>query len=112
LKTKFRLPADVTPVPKALAALKAWQAKHVDPGPEDAKRLLCSLFGFWRVCAHKRCRRALMCSSDPYACFQQFWPHVPEEAKAQYRAMIRGRKVDAAPAPVATTDCADAPSRA
>ena len=26
---------------------------------------------------------------DPYACFQRYWPHVPEEAKVRYRAMIR-----------------------
>jgi hypothetical protein len=130
LKTKFRLPAEMTPAPKALAALKAWQAKHDDPGPDEARRLLCSLFGFWRVCPHKRCRRALLCSSNPYACFHRFWPHVPEEEKVQYRAMIRARQegvgalarfgekrrdgpaADAAPAPVALTDCADAPSRA
>ena len=92
MKTKFRLPVDTTPAPKALAALKAWQARHDDPGREEERRLLCSLFGFWRVCARKRCRRALMCSGNPFACFHQFWSHVPEEAKVRYRAMIKARE--------------------
>jgi hypothetical protein len=83
LKTRY------SPDPKkALAVLKAWMDQH-ELGPEATRRVGCSLFGFWGVCTQKRCRRALMCSGDPYACFQRYWPHVPEEAKVRYRAMIR-----------------------
>jgi hypothetical protein len=68
-------------------ALKAWQAKH-DPGPETVRYFVCVLCGFWRVCAHKRCRRARKCSGDPRACFEQHWRQVPEVAKVRYRALI------------------------
>jgi hypothetical protein len=91
LKAKFRLPAETTPASKALAALKAWQAQQ-EPTPEAVRRLTCSLFDFWRFCADKRCRRALMCSGDPFACFQIFWPHVPEEEKVRFRALLTAKK--------------------
>ena len=65
---------------KALAVLKAWMDQH-ELEPEATRRVGCSLFGFWGVCTQKRCRRALMCSGDPYACFQRYWPHVPEEGE-------------------------------
>ena len=66
---------------------KRWQARH-DAEQTAAFRLSCTLFRFWRVCTRKGCSRAKACNGDPHACFAQWWPHVPEEAKIALRAKI------------------------
>ena len=55
---------------------------------EDMRRDQCNRFGFWMVCAAKRCRRAKSCEGDPEQCFDRWWPHMPEEAKVYIRAVI------------------------
>jgi len=52
------------------------------------RRDQCTRFGFWMVCADKRCRRAKSCEGDPEQCFDRWWPHVPEEMKVYIRAAI------------------------
>jgi hypothetical protein len=63
------------------------QARH-DAEQTEMRRVQCTLFQFWRGCALKRCRRARRCDGDPHACFERWWPLVPEVLKVQYRAAI------------------------
>jgi hypothetical protein len=52
-------------------------------------RVSCNLFRFWLVCPNKICRRNKSCrGSDVHACFDRFWPHVPERLKFEFRGMI------------------------
>ncbi len=56
---------------------------------EDArKRGINNLFGFWRVCGKGRCRRDRTCSHDMHACFERWWPRVPEEEKEFLRGCV------------------------
>jgi hypothetical protein len=49
-----------------------WQALPIIERHELAKRAQCELFGSFRYCGSKPCRRARRCSSaDPAACMQR-----------------------------------------
>jgi hypothetical protein len=63
------------------------QAQHAAEQTQ-MRRVQCTLFQFWRGCARKRCRRARRCDGDPHACFERWWPLMPEHLKVQYRAAI------------------------
>jgi len=51
-----------------------------------------TLFVFHRFCPNKRCRRNRRCTGDPVYCHTIFWPVVPEEAKAWWRAILQSRR--------------------
>jgi glycosidase len=55
----------------------------------ESRRWLCTFLRFWRVCADRRCMRARQCAGDVEACFNRFWPHVPEDIKNQIRQTIK-----------------------
>ena len=57
----------------------------------EHRRALCTHFLFWTVC-QPRCQRAKSCMGDPKACFDRWWPHVPEEHKNWFRAAIMALK--------------------
>ncbi|MEW6449542.1 MAG: hypothetical protein AB1490_02735 [Pseudomonadota bacterium] len=54
------------------------------------RRKMNTGFLFWTVCSEGPCRRAKRCAGDGEACFQRWWPHVPEEFKQSIRAAIDG----------------------
>ena len=60
---------------------------------QEARRDFNTLFVFHRFCPNKRCRRNRRCSGrDPAYCHAIFWPVVPEEAKAWWRAIVESRR--------------------
>jgi hypothetical protein len=59
---------------------------------EENRRDINTLFVFHRYCPIKRCRRNRRCSGDPAYCHAIFWPVVPEEAKAWWRAILQSRR--------------------
>jgi len=92
------------------AEYQAWwqQAKSL-PGPErrptylkfqaafdarqrEERRVLNNAFRFWFACPHKACKRTSRCMSDPHACFEHWWPAVPESMKALFRFYILAGK--------------------
>ena len=58
----------------------------------DAAREINTALKFWFACPTKRCRRNRRCSGDPARCHAIFWPVVPEEAKAWWRALADSRR--------------------
>jgi hypothetical protein len=52
----------------------------------SARRQLCSVLRFWKVCRNKQCRRARACAGNVDRCFDCFWPVVPDVLKIQIRA--------------------------
>ena len=69
------------------ARRKAYEAFLRDR--ETGKRMFHNMLGFWRVCGKPLCRRNRACTGDVDACFQRFWPLVPEETKEYVRGCIR-----------------------
>jgi hypothetical protein len=60
---------------------------------EERERDINTLFVFHRYCPDKACRRHRRCSGDdPMYCRRIFWPVVPEEAKAWWRAILESRR--------------------
>jgi hypothetical protein len=55
----------------------------------EAQRKLCTHLRFWHLCADRRCGRARQCAGNAEACFNRFWPHVPEDLKNEIRQTIR-----------------------
>jgi hypothetical protein len=47
----------------------------------EARRRLCTFLKFWTVSADRRCTRARHCAGNVEACFDLFWPLVPEDIK-------------------------------
>lgn len=59
----------------------------------EGRRSMCTAFLFWKACRSKGCRRARGCAGrDPDACFERWWPHLPEEFKVQFRAFMTALK--------------------
>ena len=54
----------------------------------EGRRGLCTHLRFWQFCADRRCKRARQCAGDVEACFNHFWPQVPEDIKAEIRQAI------------------------
>ena len=44
-------------------------------------RLYCAVFGFWRACSGKQCRRHRRCLGEPAGCLMRGLPAVPEERR-------------------------------
>ena len=62
------------------------------------KHAYCDIFGFWRRCACKRCRRARACVGDHSACLKGGLAEVPRRAQWQARQMlIKGTPKHAGP---------------
>jgi hypothetical protein len=72
------------------AAQQAAQAR-MDAEQAAMRRWQCNLFGFWRDCEQRACRRAKRCSGDSVACLTARFPLLPEEIKIWYRATIKAR---------------------
>jgi hypothetical protein len=52
-------------------------------------RRICNHFRFWLACPNKVCARNESCSGDDaLACFDRFWPLVPERLKFEFRGLI------------------------
>lgn len=60
-----------------------------DAAREFARRKLCSVLLFWKVCGDKQCLRAKACAGNADACFTQLWPQVPENLKFTIRSFIK-----------------------
>jgi len=56
------------------------------------RRWINNLFGYWRVCGEKTCRRGRGCAGDPLACFERWWRLTPERPKVEFRALIKARR--------------------
>ena len=54
----------------------------------EGRRGLWTFLKFWMVCADRRCTRARKCAGNVEACFDRFWPHVPEYNKNKIRHAI------------------------
>lgn len=52
---------------KADLAPGEWQ-RRFNIAADVARREYCEIFGFWRSCRYKPCRRARKCSGDAKAC--------------------------------------------
>ncbi len=52
------------------------------------RRAYCNLFGFWRSCALKRCRRERSCGGDAGACLARRVKEVPRENQWRARQQI------------------------
>ena len=55
---------------------------------EARRRRFNNIFLFWVACEDGACKRNARCAGDPHACFQRWWPWVPERRKAYYRAYV------------------------
>jgi hypothetical protein len=51
--------------------------KLADAAHERVWRLYCEVFGFWRTCFRKQCRRHRHCLGEPAACLMRGLPFVP-----------------------------------
>ena len=78
--------------------MAARQKRHKqDQGPtttteEDRRgmqRWVNSFLYFWNVYEASACKRRRGCAGDPHACFERWWPVVPEAVKVEYRATIK-----------------------
>jgi hypothetical protein len=65
---------------KSLEEAKAEEASNL--------RVVCNVFRFWWVCEEKLCCRNKKCSGDSVACFNRFWPQVPERMKVAFRTIV------------------------
>ena len=52
------------------------------------RRHYCNVFGFWRSCALKRCRKARSCSGDAEACLKRRAREIPREVQWQARRRV------------------------
>ena len=62
-------------------------------GRDSDRWLLNNALKFWSACPNKRCRRARSCVGDAARCHAIFWPVVPAEAKAWWRAIFDSKKI-------------------
>ena len=55
-------------------------------------RLYCAVFGFWRACSGKQCRRHRRCLGEPAGCLMRGPPSVPpaERLKAEQEVIAGG----------------------
>jgi hypothetical protein len=51
--------------------------KLADAAHEAVWRLYCEVFGFWRACSAKKCRRHRRCLGEPAQCLMRGLPSVP-----------------------------------
>lgn len=55
---------------------------------DAARRKLNNVLHLWKFCTRAKCQRTGGCQGNSHACFQIFWPRVPEDIKNEIRAMI------------------------
>lgn len=67
----------------------------------EERRRLCTALKFPQFCDDARCKRARRCAGDVEACFNRFWPHVPEDVKNEIRHAIKLAAAGASPAEAA-----------
>ena len=79
------------------AEQRAWQ-KKADEEYAAMKRWQCNILSFWRVCQERSCRRARGCAGDSRACFERWWPIVPEELKIWLRTAMTSQAKGLSPA--------------
>ena len=66
--------------------LEEWQTVPFLKRLELIKRAQCDLFGSFRFCTDKRCRRARTCCGDgPYECHERLWRLVKPKPKTLRR---------------------------
>jgi hypothetical protein len=66
---------------------------RIENEARDSDRwLLNNALAFWSACPNKRCRRARSCVGDAARCHEIFWPVVPLEVKAWWRAIFDAKK--------------------
>lgn len=58
----------------------------------DAARKINTALKFWFACPTRRCRRNRRCSGDPARCRAIFWPVVPDQVKAWWRALADAKR--------------------
>ena len=61
--------------------------KRFDAAAQAAQREYCDIFGFWRSCRLKACRRSKACGGDPQLCLKRGHAQVPDELS--HRALAR-----------------------
>ena len=74
---------------KAIAQ-RQWMARE-KAELEWIRRSVCTTYKFWHVCPQKACGRAHACTGDAFACFDRWWPIVPEDLKIQLNVAIKAR---------------------
>lgn len=62
-------------------------------GRDSDRWLLNNALKFWFACPNKRCRRARACVGDAARCHAIFWPVVPQDIKAWWRAIFDSKKI-------------------
>ena len=88
----FHKHAKKMPESKRRAIEAKFQAAF-DKRREGLRRWANTHFLFWRVCGDKACRRTSRCAGgEPEACFDRWWPVVPERDKVYFRACITQMK--------------------
>jgi hypothetical protein len=53
--------------------------KRFNAAATNAQREYCDIFGFWRGCKLKACRRAKACGGDPLRCLQRGFAQVTDD---------------------------------
>lgn len=59
-----------------------------DAAKAEVQRHYCTLFGFWRSCRLKLCRRQNGCRGDAHACLKRSVGQVPRHAQFAARASV------------------------
>lgn len=62
--------------------------KRFAAAAKAAQREYCDIFGFWRACRMKSCRRSKACGGDPLRCLKHGYAQVPDEASDRALARI------------------------
>jgi hypothetical protein len=62
--------------------------KRFDAAAAAAQREYCDIFGFWRACRVKMCRRSKACGGDPVTCLKRGFAQVPDEASDRALAQV------------------------
>ena len=92
----FRRKAKSWPKARRQAAHAKW-SEAFERRRTNALRGMCNLFGFWRACPGKVCGRNTSCSGDARACFDRFWPLVPERVKVEFRVTLKAAHAGGSP---------------
>jgi len=58
---------------------------------ESVRRKLLGFLQCWKFCGSKHCLRAQTCAGNAFACFDRFWPLVPERMKVSIREGMKAR---------------------
>lgn len=88
-------------VPRKSTSNKLTTERYVarlDAEKAALRRAYCDLFGFWRACALKRCRRERACGGDAGICLARRIKEVARDAQWQARQNImRATPAEAGP---------------